>query len=67
MLSCIQLFCDPMDCILSGSSVPRIAQARILEWAAISYSRKSSQPTAQTCVSCTDRQVLYYCTAWGSS
>ena len=27
----IQL-CDPMDCSASGSSVPGISQARILEW-----------------------------------
>ena len=29
-----------------------ILQARILEWVAISYSRGSFQPRAQTCVSC---------------
>ena len=31
--------CDPME---SGSSVPGILQARILEWVAISFSRGSS-------------------------
>ena len=31
--------CDPVDCILPGSFVHRIFQARILEWVAISYSR----------------------------
>ena len=70
MLSCIQLFCDPMDCSLSGSSVPRISQARILEWVDISYSKKSSQSRAQTCVSCIScngRQILYYCATWDSS
>ena len=30
--SCLTL-CDPMDCSPSGSSVHRILQARILEWA----------------------------------
>ena len=30
--------CDPMDCSLSGSSVPGIFQARILEWVAIPFS-----------------------------
>ena len=35
--------CDPMDCSLPGFSVHGILQARILEWAAISYSRGSSQ------------------------
>ena len=31
--------CDPMDCILLGSSVHRILQAGILEWVAISFLR----------------------------
>ena len=31
--------CDPMDCSLTGSSVYRILQARILEWVAISFSK----------------------------
>ena len=43
MLSCVQL-CDLMDCSLPGSSVHGILQARILEWVAISFSRRSSQP-----------------------
>ena len=36
--------CDPMDCRLPGSSVHGIFRARILEWVAISFSRRSSQP-----------------------
>ena len=36
--------CDPMDGSLPGSAVHRIFQARVLEWAAISFSRGSSQP-----------------------
>ena len=44
LLSCIGLFCDPMDCSPPGSSVHGISQARILEWVAISLSRGSSQP-----------------------
>ena len=39
--SCLTL-CYPMDCSLSGSSVHRILQARILEWVAVSSSRESS-------------------------
>ena len=35
---------DPTDCSLPGSSVHGIFQARILEWVAISFSRRSSQP-----------------------
>ena len=56
------LFCDSMDRSSPGSSVYRIYQARILEWVAISYSRVSSLPRVQTCVSyvsCIGRQVLY--------
>ena len=44
--------CDPMDCSPSGSSVHGISQARILECIAISFSRGSSRPRGQTCVSC---------------
>ena len=44
MLSCVQLFCDPMDCSSPSSSVHGILQARILEWVAISFSRGSSRP-----------------------
>ena len=40
-LSCVQLFCNPMDCSLPGSSVHGISQARILEWVAISFSTRS--------------------------
>ena len=41
-----------MDCSPPGSSVLGIFQARILEWAAISFSRGSSWPRDQTQVSC---------------
>ena len=40
-----------MDCSLPGSSVHRIFQARILEWIAISSSRRSSLPRNWTQVS----------------
>ena len=30
--------CDSIDCLLAGSSVPGILQARTLEWVAISFS-----------------------------
>ena len=43
---------DPMDCSLPGSSVHGILQARMLEWIAIPFSRRSSQSGAQTQVSC---------------
>ena len=35
---------DPMDHSLPGSSVHEILKARILEWVAISFSRRSSRP-----------------------
>ena len=41
--SCLTL-CDLMDCSLPRSSVCGIFQARILEWVAISFSRRSSRP-----------------------
>ena len=44
--------CDPMDCSLPGSYVHGILQARILEWAAVSFSRGSSRPRDWTRVSC---------------
>ena len=44
--------CDPMDCSLTSSSVHEIFQARVLEWVAISFSRRSSQPKYRTQVSC---------------
>ena len=43
---------DPMDCSPPGSSIHGIFQARILEWATISFSRGSSQPRDRTRVSC---------------
>ena len=48
--SCLT-FCNPMDCILPGSSVHGIFQARVLEWTAISFSWASSRPRNQTRVS----------------
>ena len=44
--SCLTL-CNPMDCSLPGSSVRGIFQARVLEWVAVSFSRRSSQPRDQ--------------------
>ena len=41
-----------MDCSLPGSSVHGIFQARVLEWVAISFSRRSSWPRDWTQVSC---------------
>ena len=43
--------CDPMGCSLPGSSVRGIIQARVLEWVAVSFSRRSSQSRDRTWVS----------------
>ena len=44
LLSCVQLFCDPMDCSPSSSSVHGILQgARILGWVDVSFSRGASR------------------------
>ena len=43
--------CDPMNCSLWGSSIHGILQARIMEWVAISFSRRTSQPRNWTQVS----------------
>ena len=43
--------CDPVGYSLSGSSVQKILQARILEWVAIFLFRGSSQPKDSTQVS----------------
>ena len=52
LLSRVWLFCGSMDYSPQGSSVHRISQARILEWAAISFSRGSSW------------HILYYWATW---
>ena len=55
--------CDSMDSSLPGSAVHGIFQARILEWAAISFSRGSSQPRDWTQVSCiADRRFTVWAT-----
>ena len=53
--------CDPMHCSPPGSSVHGFFQAKILEQAAISSSRGSSQLRDRThvsCISCIDRQIF---------
>ena len=51
-LSHVQLFCDPMVCSPPSSSAHGLPQARILEWVATSFSRRSSWPRDQTHVFC---------------
>ena len=47
---CLTL-CDPMDCSPPGSSVHGILQAGILQWVAVPFSRRPSQPGERTLVS----------------
>ena len=55
--------CDPMDCSLPDSSICGIFQARVLEWAAISFSRGSSRPRDRTQVP----QIVGQCfTIWAT-
>ena len=61
--------CNPMDSSSPGSSVRGIFQARILEWAAISFSRASSLEKDQGSnlpdpglLHC--RQILYHLSHW---
>ena len=49
-----------MNCSPTGSSVHGISQARILEWATILFSRRSSRPRHQTRVSLMGRWVFYH-------
>ena len=48
-------FCDPMDYSPPDSFVDEISQTRILEGVVISFSRESSLPRDQICISCSDR------------
>ena len=64
--SCTTL-CNIMDCSPTGFSVHGIFQARILEWVAISSSRRLSQPRDRTLISCgsfIDRWILYHHITW---
>ena len=70
--SCLTL-CNPLDSSPPGSSVRGIFQTRILAWVVISFSRGSSWPRDQTCVSCVAdrfftgwaiREALIFLTVW---
>ena len=64
--SCL-ILCEPLDCSLPGSSVHGIFQVRMLQWVAISTSRRSSQPRGQVhiCISCCiGKQILPHSATW---
>ena len=48
--SCLTL-CDPIDGSPPGSTIPRILQARTLEWVAISFSREALSTSYQRSIS----------------
>ena len=56
--------CDLMHWSTSGSSVCGNSQARMLESAAISFSRGSSPLRDRTHISCTGKQILYHAATW---
>ena len=58
-LNCVPL-CKPLDCSPPCSCIHGIFQARILEWVAISFPRRSSWPkdwTQFSCISFTGSQI----------
>ena len=58
--------CDHIDCSPPGSSLHGILQAKILEWVAIFFSRKSSQPRESNLSLPHCRQILYHLNYQGS-
>ena len=56
--------CNPMDCILPGSPVHGIFQARIMEWVVLSFSRDPSWPRDRTYVFHVGRLILYNWVPW---
>ena len=58
LLQSCPALCNPLDCSSPASSVCGTFQVRILEWAATSYSRGSSQLRDQTRLSCISGKFL---------
>jgi len=56
--------CNPMGYSQPGSPVHGIFQARILEWAAISFSSVSSPPRDPTLISCIGKLIIYHWATW---
>ena len=59
-LSRVRIFVTPWTIACQSSSVHGISQARILEWVAISSSRRSPQLSDWTHISCIGRWILYH-------
>ena len=58
--------CDPMDYSISGSSVHGILQVRILEWVAISFSKRIFLTQGSNLGFLHCRQILCHLSHWGS-
>ena len=57
-----------MDCSPPGSIVYEIFQVRILEWVAISFSKRSSWPRDWTCICCKSPALAgEFFTSWATS
>jgi len=55
-----------MDCSPTGSSIYGILQAKIVEWAAMPFSRGSSHSRDQTHIFFIGRKILYHLSHQGS-
>ena len=67
MLSRLQLFATPGTVACQTPLSVGFFQARIGQWAAISFFRGSSIPKDQThisCITCIGRQILYCWSTW---
>ena len=56
---CLTLY-DPWTVACQAPLSMGFPMVRILEWVAVSFSRGSSWPRVQTCVSCIGRRILYH-------
>ena len=56
--------CNPMDCSPPGFSVHGIFQARMLEWVAVTFSKRSSQIQVLNCVYCIGDGFFTHCVTW---
>ena len=60
LLSHVWFFATTWTVACQAPSIYGISQASILDWGAISKSRRSSQPRLQTHVSCFSRQIFFF-------
>ena len=65
VLSQHSTLCDPMDCSLPDSSIHGISQARVLEWAAMSFSMRSPYSTFILSILPHQETILSILLFWG--